>query len=132
MKKLLITFVLLLTTFLTFSQSAPYYVRAEAFQMGSKDSKNNVTWDNKTYRECDVLIKLNETDITIYSQTRQEYHVISFDGKLSNGSRRWYCSDLLGRTCNFYLGSLKSSPGYLSVTVEFSDYVWFYICKPSK
>ena len=55
-----------------------------------------------------------------------------FDGKMSNGSSRWYCSDLLGRTCNIYLGGLKSSPGYLSLTVEFSDYVWFYVCKPSK
>lgn len=132
MKKILITFLLILITSLTFSQSAPYYVRGETFEMGVKDSKNNVTWDTRTYRDCNVLIKLNESDITIYSQTRQEYHVISFDGKLSNGSSRWYCSDSLGRYCNIYLSELKSSPGYISLTVEFSDYVWLYVCKPSK
>ena len=132
MKKLLITFVLLLTTLLTFSQDAPYYIRAETFEMGRKDSKNNVTWDTTTYRDCNLLIKLTESDVTIYSKTRQEYHVISFDGKQSNGSSRWYCSDSLGRYCNIYLGALKSSPGYMSLTVEFSDYVWFYVCQPSK
>lgn len=132
MKKLLITFALLLITLLTFGQDAPYYVRAETFEMGRKDSKNNVTWDTTTYRDCNLLIKLTESDVTIYSQTRQEYHVISFDGKLSNGSSRWYCSDSLGRYCNIYLGALKSSPGYMSLTVEFSDYVWFYVCQPSK
>ena len=131
MKKLVLTLALLLTTILTFGQSIQY-LRAKSFQLGYKVENSDIEWDKSSLSDCDILIKLNETDITIYSKTRQEYHVISFDGKMSNGSSRWYCSDLKGRTCNVYLGGIKSSPGYLSLTVEFSDYVWFYICQPSK
>ena len=132
MKKLLITFVLLLTTVLTFGQDSPFYVRAETFQMGSKGVDSKVTWDDSTYRSCNVLIKLNNSDVTIFSKVAQYYHVISYDGKMDNGASRWYCSDSLGRTCNIYLMNIKNSPGYLSLTVEFSDLVWFYICEPSK
>ena len=132
MKKLLITFVLLLTTLLTFGQDEPYYIRAESFELGEKNSNSIVVWDDSTFRESNVLIKLDEHDVTIYSKTEQHYHVISFDGKTDNGSNRWYCSDSRGKTCNIYLMALKSSPGYMSLTVEFSDFVWFYVCKSTK
>ena len=129
MKKLLLVLALFLTT-LMYSQDKPYYMRAETFQLGSKNSSGDIVWDKSTIKSCDILIKLEEKEAVIYSSTKQVYHVISYDGKEDNISR-WYCSDDKGRTCNIYLSSIKNQPGKMGFIVEFSDYLWSYICKPT-
>jgi hypothetical protein len=58
MKKILITFALLLTTLLTFGQDSPYYVRGISFELGYKDLKSNINWDDTSYKDCNILIKL--------------------------------------------------------------------------
>jgi hypothetical protein len=131
MKKILITFLLLLTTFLTFGQT-PYYMRGKSFQIGEKDTTGKITWDTTTtITDCDILIKLDDKQLTVYSKTIQQYQVINFDGKMESGASKWYCSDKNGKTCNIYLMPTNNLPGYISLTVEFSDFIWFYICKPS-
>ena len=130
MKKILITFLLLLTTLLTFSQT-PSYMRGKSFQMGEKDTTGKITWDSKTITDCDILIKLDDKQLTVYSKLTQQYQVISYDGKMESGASRWFCSDAKGKTCNIYLIPTDNLPGYVSLMVEFSDLVWFYICKPS-
>jgi len=130
MKKLFLTFVLVLTTLISFAQDKPYYMRADTFEMGSKDSSGNIVWDESTIKSCDILIKLGEKEAVIYSKTRQIYHVISYDGE-EDGISKWYCSDEKGRTCNIYLLGIKDNSGKLGLIVEFSDYLWGYICKPT-
>lgn len=130
MKKILITFVLLLTALLSFGQDKPFYMRAETFELGSKTSSGNVIWDESTIQSCDILIKLEEKEAVIYSSTRQTYHVISYNGK-EDGISKWYCSDDKGGYCNIYLSTSKNNPGKLALIVEFSDYIWGYICKPT-
>jgi hypothetical protein len=130
MKKLLLTLVLVFTTLISFSQDKPLYMRAETFELGSKDSSNNVIWDDSTLKYCDILIKLEDKEAVIYSSTKQVYHVISYDGKDGDISR-WYCSDDRGRTCNLYLSTSKNQPGKLGLIIEFSDYLWCYICRPT-
>jgi hypothetical protein len=131
MKKLLLTLVLVLTTLFSFAQDKPYYMRADTFELGSKDTSGNIVWDVSTIKSCDILIKLEEKEAVIYSSTRQIYHVISFSGK-EDGISKWYCSDDRGKTCNIYLSASKNNPGKLALIVEFSDYLWGYICKPTK
>lgn len=130
MKKLLLTLLLVLTTLISFAQDKPYYMRAETFELGSKNSSGNIVWDESTIKSCDILIKLEEKEAVIYSSTRQIYHVISYDGK-EDGISKWYCSDDKGRYCNIYLSTSKNNPGKLALIVEFSDYIWGYICKPT-
>jgi hypothetical protein len=130
MKKLLLTFVLVLSTLISFGQDKPFYMRADTFQLGSKNSSGDIVWDESTIKSCDILIKLEEKEAVIYSSVKQVYHVISYDGKEDNISR-WYCSDDKGRTCNIYLSSIKNQPGKMGFIVEFSDYLWSYICKPT-
>ena len=130
MKKILITFLLLFTTFLTFGQN-PYYMRGKSFQIGEKDTSGKITWDSTIISDCDILIKLDDKQVTVYSKVTQQYQVISYDGKMESGASRWYCSDKNGKTCNIYLMPTNNLPGYISFTVEFSDFIWFYICKPS-
>jgi len=129
MKKLLLVLALFLTT-LMYSQDKPYYMRAETFQLGSKNSSGDIVWDESTIKSCDILVKLEEKEAVIYSSTKQIYHVISYDGKEDNISR-WYCSDDKGKTCNIYLSSIENQPGKMGFIVEFSDYLWSYICKPT-
>jgi len=121
--------VLFITT-LMYSQDNPFYMRAETFELGSKNSNGDVVWDESTIKSCDILIKLEDKEVVIYSSTKQIYHVISYDGKEGDISR-WYCSDDKGRTCNIYLSSIKNQYRKLGLIVEFSDYLWSYICKPT-
>ena len=130
MKKLFLILAFTLTTLFSFAQDKPYYMRAETFELGSKNSSGNIVWDESTIKSCDILIKLEEKEAVIYSSTRQIYHVISYDGK-EDGISKWYCSDDKGRYCNIYLSTSKNNPGKLALIVEFSDYLWGYICKPS-
>ena len=130
MKKLFFIFAFTLTTLFSFAQDKPFYMRADTFELGSKDSSNNVVWDESTIKYCDILIKLEDKEVIVYSSTKQIYHVISYDGKEDDISR-WYCSDGEGRNCNIYLLSSKNNPGKLTLIIEFSDYLWGYICKPT-
>jgi hypothetical protein len=130
MKKLFLTFVLILTTLISFAQDKPFYMRAETFELGSKNSNGDVVWDESTIKSCDILIKLENKEAVIYSSTKQIYHVISYSGK-EDGINKWYCSDDVGRTCNIYFSASKNNPGKLTLIVEFSDYIWGYICKPT-
>jgi hypothetical protein len=128
MKKLLLTFGLIVATLLTFGQTT-HYMRAKTFELGRKGVDKEVVWDKSSVSECDILIKFVSNQITIYSKTIQQYQVINYDGKMSNGANRWYCSDSNGKTCNVYLLQSDENPGYPSLIVEFDDLVWFYICK---
>ena len=130
MKKLFLILAFTLTTLFSFAQDKPFYMRAETFELGSKDSSGNIVWDESTIKSCDILIKLENKEAVIYSSTRQIYHVISYEGK-EDGISKWYCSDDKGRYCNIYLSDSKNNPGKLALIVEFSDYLWGYICKPT-
>jgi hypothetical protein len=130
MKKLFLVLVFTLTTLFSFAQDKPFYMRADTFELGSKDSSNNIVWDESTIKYCDILIKLEDKEVMIHSSTKQIYHVISYDGK-EDGISRWYCSDDEGKTCNIYLLASKNNPGKLALIIEFSDYLWGYICKPT-
>ena len=130
MKKLFLILAFTLTTLFSFAQDKPYYMRADTFELGSKDSSGNIVWNESTIKSCDILIKLEEKEAVIYSSYKQIYHVISFNGK-EDGISKWYCSDDRGNTCNLYLSASKNNPGKLALIVEFSDYLWGYICKPS-
>jgi hypothetical protein len=130
MKKLFLILAFTLTTLFSFAQDKPYYMRADTFELGSKDSSGNIVWNESTIKSCDILIKLEEKEAVIYSSYKQIYHVISFNGK-EDGISKWYCSDDRGNTCNLYLSASKNNPGKLALIIEFSDYLWGYICKPS-
>jgi hypothetical protein len=129
MKKLLLILTLFLTT-LMYSQDNPFLMRAETFQAGTMSYNKEVVWDNTSIKSCDILIKLEEKKVTIYSKTSQVYNVISMASKTAEGGE-WYCIDEKGVRCNIYLISLKNNPGKLALGVEYSDYVWYYICKPT-
>ena len=127
MKKLFLLVLLFFTT-LIYSQSNPYYLRAESFKAGKKDYKGTVIWDDSSLTYCDILIKLEDKQATIYSKTKQIYRVISMTTNNNQGSQ-WYCLDDKGYYCNLYLITLVNNPGKLAFAIEYSDYSWYYVCK---
>lgn len=129
MKKLFLTFVLVLTTLISFAQDKPYYMRAETFELGYKNSNGDVVWYDSTIKSCDIIIKLEEKELVIHSSITQTYNVISYNGK-QDGICKWYCSDYRGNPCNIYLFGSKNNPGKMDLIIEFSDYVWGYMCNP--
>jgi hypothetical protein len=129
MKKLLLTFVLVLTTLISFAQDKPYYMRAETFESGYKNSNGDIVWNESTIQSCSIIIKLEEKEAVIHSSITQVYNVLLYNGN-KDGISKWYCSDYRGRSCNLYLLESKKNPGKMSLIIEFSDYVWAYICDP--
>jgi hypothetical protein len=127
MKKLLLVLTLFLTT-LVFSQDKPFLIRAETFQAGVIDYKGEVVWDKSTIKNCDILIKLEDSKVTVYSKTSQVYSVITLVTKSDEGNE-WCCLDDKGNRCNIYIMPLKSDPNKLTLGIEYSDYVWYYICR---
>ena len=69
MKKLFLILAFTLTTLFSFAQDKPYYMRADTFELGSKDTSGNIVWDVSTIKSCDILIKLEEKEAVIYSST---------------------------------------------------------------
>ena len=128
MKKLILILIFVFTSLLSFSQETPLFLRAEKFKAGMVDNKHNVLWDETTLKECDILIKLEDSQATIYSKTLQTYRVISMVNKTSDGSQ-WYCLDSNGTKCYLYLTTHNDSPNKLILGIEYCDYVWCYVCR---
>lgn len=75
MKKITILFLITLISKFCFSQE-PAYARAYLFSTGFRDENTNqIVW-NGNPKECDILIRFENNDLTIYSKTIQKYHVI--------------------------------------------------------
>jgi hypothetical protein len=127
MKKILLLILLFFST-ISLSQSSPFYLRAESFKAGKKNYKNEVVWDESTYLNCDILIKLDDKQVSIFSNEKQVYRVINLVHQ-STTSSQWYCVDTRGNYCNIYLIFLKNQPGKLTLAIEYNDYCWFYVCK---
>ena len=79
MKKFILSVILTLFTLISTAQGLEY-ARARTFNVGHRDfSTNEIVW-NGTTSECNILIKLTDNKVTIFSKTQQEYYVV---GKLA-------------------------------------------------
>ena len=127
MKKFILSLVLALSTLLSFSQDLEY-ARAKTFNIGYRDfSTNEIVW-NGTTSDCDILIKLTDSKVTIFSKSQQDYYVV---GKLSEQDNvaQYRMQDSSGNSCNFYMGPTEVQ-GVLFIIVEYNDYAWMYFVVP--
>lgn len=124
MKKLLL-FLFVVTSITGYSQVS--FLRANQLNFGIKETPNSlVKW--KESEVVDVLLKIGKETVTIYSKVTQVYHVISLKEKTTY-STEYTCTNSEGRVCNVMVFVLENSP-YVFLSVEFSDVVWYYRCKP--
>jgi hypothetical protein len=78
-------------------------------------------------REVNILVELNQTKVVIYSKTTQNYYVVN-PVDASPGSSKWLCKDSDGKNCYVAMHFDKRYPGLMTLAVEYTDLVWFYIC----
>jgi hypothetical protein len=125
MKKFILSIFLVISTLLTFSQDIAF-ARAHQFTIGKRDfSTNEIVW-NGTSTSCDILIKLEGNRVTIYSNQKQEYRVVTKLVETEDGVQ-YRMLDANGTSCNFYMGPIVNSKSVF-IAVEYNDFSWMYYC----
>ena len=125
MKKFILSILLVISTLLTFSQDIAF-ARAHQFTIGKRDfSTNQIVW-NGTPTSCDILIKLEDNKVTIYSNQNQEYRVVTKLTETEDGVQ-YRMLDANGTSCNFYMGPIANSQSVF-IAVEYNDFSWMYYC----
>ena len=125
MKKFILSTLLVLSTLLTFSQDIAF-ARAHQFTIGKRDfSTNELVWNGKP-TSCDILIKLEGNKVTIYSNQKQEYRVVTKRAETEDGVQ-YRMLDANGISCNFYMGPIANSLSVF-IAVEYNDFSWMYYC----
>lgn len=124
MKKFILLFLVMITSLISFSQEIRF-ARANSVLLGSKNFKSEVTWGEA--QDCDLLVKIEQSKVTIYSDRPQEYRVINTIEQQEDYSK-WLMSDTRGVNCWFYMGVTEDSQYF--VGIEYNDYVWFYLITP--
>ena len=125
MKKFILSTLLVISTLLTFSQDIAF-ARAHQFTIGKRDfSTNQIVW-NGTPTSCDILIKLEDNKVTIYSNQKQEYRVVTKLTETEDGVQ-YRMLDANGTSCNLYMGPIESS-SLIFIAIEYNDYSWMYYC----
>lgn len=129
MKNFILSILFFLFSLTSFSQGLEY-ARARTFNIGHRDySTNEIVW-NGTTNECNILIKITDNKVTIFSKTQQEYYVVGKLAEMDN-TAQYRMQDANGISCNFYMGPTEID-GVLFIIVEYSDYAWMYFVIPEE
>jgi len=108
------------------SMAQTAHARALLFTYGHRDlSTNELIW-NGTPSTCNILIELEDNEVTVYSKTVQHYHVIAKLNETEDGVQ-YRMSDSNGIKCNLYMGPIKGTDG-IFIAIEYNDYAWMYSC----
>ena len=127
MKNFILSTIFFLTSLISFSQDIEY-TRAKTFNIGYRDFlTNEIVW-NGTTTSCNILIKIQDDKVTIFSNTIQNYFLV---GKLSESENtvQYRMQDTNGISCNFYMGPSEIE-GVMFMIVEYNDYAWMYFVIP--
>lgn len=109
------------------SYSQVSFFRADQLNFGTKETPDaKVKWIDPQY--VDILLKVEKEKVTIYSKVTQVYHIISLKEKREY-STEYNCTNSDGKICTVMVFVLENNP-YIYLSVEFSDVVWYYRCKP--
>ncbi len=120
MNKILILVIFILSSFNLEAQS---FFRAFQFNIGSK-VENKIDW-NENAQSCNILIKIEESKATIFSQKEQVYRLVGLLEKTETYSK-YRCVNNEGINCNLMMFVTPDTPGVIYFAIEFSDYVWYY------
>ena len=125
MKKFILSTLLVLSSLFSFSQEVGF-ARATELYTGYRDTNNKIIW-NGSPTSVDILIKLEDDKVTIFSQQTQIYRVV---GKLHDEDSyiTYRMLDLQGGNCNFHMGPSETQ-GYIFIAIEYNDYAWMYLTK---
>lgn len=126
MKKFIVFLFALISINVLSAQTS--FLRASSILIGYKSQySQDFTWDASP-TSVDILIRADESKVTIFSKTTQVYRKISVESKTSK-SATYFCNDSEGRTCNLIIFTSDNSPGTIFVCIEYSDMAWIYTTK---
>jgi hypothetical protein len=125
MKKFILSTLLVLSSLFSFSQEVGF-ARATELYTGYRDTNQEIVW-NGSPTTVDILIKLENDKVTIFSQQMQVYRVVA---KLRDEESiiTYRMVDLNGINCNFHMGP-SDTQGKIFIFIEYNDYVWMYLTK---
>lgn len=123
MKKFILSLVLVVSSLLSFSQEISFAKAVELYT-GYRDTNNEIVW-NGSPTSVDILIKLEEDKVTIFSQKLQVYHVVT-KTREEDSYITYRMVDSQGGNCNLHLGPSETQ-GYIFIAIEYNDYAWMYL-----
>ena len=123
MKKFILSLVLIVSSLLSFSQEISFAKAVELYT-GYRDTNNEIVW-NGSPTSVDILIKLEEDKVTIFSQKLQVYHVVT-KTREEDSYITYRMVDSQGGNCNFHMGPSETQ-GYIFIAIEYNDYAWMYL-----
>ena len=125
MKKFILSTLLVISTLFTFAQEVGF-ARATELYTGYRDTNQEIVW-NGSPTTVDILIKLEDDKVTIFSQQTQIYRVVV---KLRDEESiiTYRMVDANGINCNFHMGPSETQ-GYIFIAIEYNDYAWMYLTK---
>lgn len=128
MKKFILSLFLVVSSLLSFSQEIGF-ARAVELYTGYRDTNEEIVW-NGSPTEVDILIKLEDDKVTIFSQELQVYRVV---GKIRDEDSyiTYRMLDSNGSNCNFHMGPSETQ-GYIFIAIEYNDYAWMYLTEIDK
>ena len=126
MKKILSILLFVLVSVSSYAQSN-LFLRASTVTLGLRYEQGaEISWGET--KPVNVLIKITQTTATVFSQTTQEYHLVSVVSKTENATT-YRCTNSEGKLCNLIVMPAPDEPGRILFVVEFSDTVWYYKCR---
>ena len=126
MKKLLSILLFVLVSVSSYAQSN-LFLRASTVTLRFRYEQGaEISWGET--KPVNVLIKITQTTATVFSQTTQEYHLVSVVSKTESATT-YRCTNDEGKLCNLIVMPAPDEPGRILFVVEFSDTVWYYKCR---
>lgn len=123
MKKFILSLFLVVSSLLSFSQEVGF-ARAVELYTGYRDTNQEIVW-NGSPTSVDILIKLEDDKVTIFSQELQVYRVVAKTHD-EDSYITYRMLDLNGSNCNFHMGPSETQ-GYIFIAIEYNDYAWMYL-----
>jgi hypothetical protein len=123
MKKFILSLFLVVSSLLSFSQEVGF-ARAVELYTGYRDTNEEIIW-NGSPTDVDILIKLEDDKVTIFSQELQVYRVVA-KTRQEDSYISYRMLDSNGSNCNFHMGPSETQ-GYIFIAIEYNDYAWMYL-----
>jgi len=125
LKLICVAFVVLFS-FSAFAQEKQFY-RAHLVSFAFKNADDQFVSGEES--PCDILIEISENKLIVYSSELQTYRTVSNQSNYENGAL-WYAVDDKGVNMSIGLAAMTETKEIM-VLVIYSDFSWYYVCKPN-
>lgn len=125
MKKFIVFLIALISINILSAQAS--FLRATRLVVGVKSQyTDKFIWGDS--KAVDILVKVEESKVTILSNATQVYRKVSQVSSNST-STTYFCNDATGSGCNLSLFTVEGHPNSIFVLIEYSDMAWVYDTK---